>query len=240
MAFSHVITLIRKELKSYFNSPMAYIFIVVFLTLNAWLFFRMFFFSHVASMRSFFAFLPWLFLFFIPASTMRMWSEEKRNGTIEVLMTLPVKDWEVVLGKFLSSFIFLAITILLTFPIPIMVGALGEPDWGVIFAGYIGALFLGAAFLAIGLWVSSFTKNQIISFIVGVLITFILFVIGESIVLFSAPTSLVPVLRYLGLGTHFQGIARGVLDTRDILYYVFIIFVFLYLNMKSIENRKWR
>ncbi len=237
---NHVITILRREIKSYFNTPMAYIFIIVFLGFNAWLFVHFFFLNNIASMRAFFSLLPWVFLFFMPAITMKMWSEEKRSGTIETLMTLPVKDTEVVLGKFLASFLFVAFSLLLTFPIPLMIGLLGVPDWGIVIGGYIGALFLAAVYIAIGLWVSSFTKNQIVSFIIAVLITFVLFIVGEDLVLVTAPAGLVPFFRYISLGSHFQSIARGVIDTRDVVYYIGVIFLFLYFNIKNIESSKWR
>jgi len=206
--------------------------------MSSWLFFRTFFIDGQASMRTYFSIIPWIFLFIIPAITMRLWSEEKKLGTIEILMTLPVKDYDVVIGKFLGSLSFLIIMIALSFPIPILVLSLGNADLGVIVSSYLGTIFLGASYLAIGLYVSSFTKNQIISFIVAIALSFFLFILGEDIVTYFVPQTLVPVVQYLGLSKHFDSIIRGVLDTRDIIYYLSIIGLFLYLNVRSIA--KWK
>lgn len=237
----HILTITKKELLSYFNSPASYIFIVVFLVFSGWLFFSFgnFFAFNDASMRYFFSLMPWVFLFIIPAATMRLWAEEQKSGTIEVLLTLPVKDFEVVLGKFFASFIFIFISLALTFPIPILITYLGDPDFGVIIASYIGTLFLGGSYIAIGLFASSLTRNQIVAFIIALSLSFLLFIIGHQIVLVSLPESLVPVFRFIGLGSHFESITRGVLDSRDILYYLSVIFLFLYFNMKRIEGRKY-
>jgi ABC-2 type transport system permease protein len=191
-------------------------------------------------MRKFFNVLPWIFLFLIPAITMRLWAEEKKLGTIEGLMTLPVKDYEVVLGKFFASLIFLGIALFLSLPIAIIIALLGNTDFGVIIASYIGAILLGAAYLSLGLFISSFTKNQIIAFIVSIAVSFALFIVGEDIVAYFVPQILVPFVQYLGLGIHFNSIIRGVLDSRDIIYYISIITLFLYLNTYTIENNKWK
>lgn len=237
---NHIYALIKKELRLYFNSPMAYIFLTVFLILSSWLFFRQFFIVNQANMRDFFVLLPWIFLFLVPAITMRLWAEEKRGGTLEVLMTFPVKDYEVVLGKFLASLIFLSIALAFSLIIPAIIMYLGNPDVGVIVTSYLGTLFLGGAFLAIGLWVSSMAKNQIVAFVLAIFISFIFLIIGDSIVTLSLPDFLVPIARYLGLNAHYQSIARGVIDSRDIVYYVSFIFFFLFLNMQNLEQRKWK
>ncbi len=233
-----ITAIIKKELKSYFNSPVAYIFITVFLILSSWIFFRTFFFNNQASMRNFFSLMPFLFLFIIPAITMRLWSEEKKLGTLEVLMTLPVKDIDVVIGKFLGTLIFLFIMLVLSLPVAIIVVSLGKVDLGAIMTGYLGLLLMGAAYISIGLFVSSFTKNQIISFIVAIAISFFLLVIGQEIVTYFVPQQLVPLLQYIGLSKHFDSIMRGVIDSRDIIYYFSITSIFLYLNAKVIE--KWK
>jgi ABC-2 type transport system permease protein len=237
-------SLFRKEFRGYFNSPSAYIFIVVFLVLSNWLFFRGFFLEGQATMRAFFGLTPWLFLFFMPAVAMRLWAEEKKLGTMELLMTFPIKDYEAVAGKFLAAFAFIFITILLTLPLPITIARLVQPeigvDYGPIVGGYIGILFLGAAYLAIGSFASSLTQNQIIAFIVGVTISFAFFIVGEGFVLMTVPSALVPVFEYLGLGVHFDSIARGVIDTRDVIYYLSVIVFFIFLNIRVIESRKWR
>jgi ABC-2 type transport system permease protein len=237
---TNITTILKKEFRSYFNSPIAYIFITFFLGISAWLFFRGFFLVNQAEMRSFFGLMPWIFLFFIPAVTMKLWAEEKKLGTAEILMTLPIRDYEVVLGKFLASFGLLAVTALFSLAIPISVAILGDPDGGTIVCGYLGLLLMGAAYLAIGLFTSTLTENQIIAFILGISACFVLLIIGEDIVLFSTPNWLYPIFSYLGLGSHYSSILRGVIDSRDIIYYLTIIGFFLYLSTLSVESRKWR
>ncbi len=236
----NIYAIFKRELKSYFDSPIAYVFITVFLIVSGWLFFRSFFIRGQAQMRSFFHFLPWIFLFFLPAVTMRLWSEERRSGTMETLMTLPVKDYEAVLGKFSAAFAFLLISLILSFPVVLTVVLLGNPDEGSILGGYVGAVLLGGAYLAIGLFISSLNKNQIVSFILAVAVCFGFLVIGETFVLVTVPGSLAPLFRYLGLGAHFDSIGRGVIDSRDIIYYISVIFFFLYANVRYLEKNKWK
>lgn len=236
----NILTIFQKEFKSYFNSPIAYIFIITFLLFSSWLFFRTFFLIGQAHMRPLFGILPWIFLILAPAITMRAWAEEKKMGTMEVLMTLPLKDYEVVLGKFFSTFIFMIITVLLTFPLPLTVYILGKPDTGTIVGGYLGACLMGGAYLAIGLFISSLTKNQIVAFIVSIVTCFALLIIGEDIVLMSTPAMLTPIFSHLGLGAHFESISRGVIDSRDLIYYFSVIGFFLFLNTLAIESRKWK
>ncbi len=235
----NIMTIFKKEFKTFFISPIAYIFIVVYLVVTNFLFFQSFFLINQAEMRSYFSILPWIFLLFVPAITMRSWAEEKKLKTLELLLTWPISDLQVVAGKFLASFCFLAITILLSISVPITISLLGSPDPGPIIGGYIGALLMGAAYLAIGLWISSITENQIVAFILGVVITFALFIVGNPFVTMAAPSMLVPVLNYIGLGNHFQSIERGVIDTRDILYYFSVIGFFLFLNVQTLGSRKW-
>lgn len=235
----NVVTILRKELKSYWNSPIAYIFVTIFLALVSWLFFENFFLEGQATLRDFFGLLPMAFVLFVPAVTMRLWAEEKKLGTIELLMTLPLKDHEVVLGKFLAAFLFLAITILLSFPLPMIVAALGNPDAGPIVGGYIGALLMGAAFLAIGIFVSSLTENQIVALVVSFLAAILLLLVDSTIVLSKVPSVLVPAVDFLGVRSHFESIERGVLDSRDVLYFASVTAFFLYLNVRTIESRKW-
>ncbi|MDE0089517.1 MAG: ABC transporter permease [Candidatus Poribacteria bacterium] len=230
----------KKEFRSYFNSPIAYIFITFFLGISSWLFFQTFFFANEAELRGFFGLMPWIFLFFIPAVTMKLWAEEKKIGTAEILMTLPIRDYEVVVGKFLASFGLLAITALFSLGLPISVIYLGDPDGGTIVCGYIGLLLMGGAYLAIGLFASTLTENQIIAFILGITICFVLLIIGTDYVLFSTPGWLYPIFSYLGLSAHYSSILRGVIDSRDIIYYLSIIGFFLFLSASAIESRKWR
>jgi len=237
-----IMTLCKKEFKAYFLSPIAYVFITVYLVVTNFLFFQGFFLMNQADMRGYFALLPWIFLFFIPAITMRIWAEEKKMKTLELLLTWPVRDLDVVIGKFLASFFFLAIAILLSITVPITIAILGKPDFGPIIGGYLGALLMGGAYLAIGLWISSLTENQIVAFIGGVVITFAMFIIGNqfvTMVLSGWASFLLPIFNYIGLGNHFDSIGRGVVDSRDILYYLLVIGFFLFLNVRSIESRKW-
>jgi gliding motility-associated transport system permease protein len=235
----NTLAIARKEFKEYFGSPMAYIFITVFLLLVNFFYVWFFFIQGQAEMRSFFGPMPYLFLFMIPAVTMRLWAEERKMGTLEVLLTLPVQEKEVVLGKFLAGFALLAVMLALTFNIPLLVGALGEPDWGTIICGYLGSLLMGASFMAIGLFASSLSENQIVAFILGIAISAAMLIVGESFFLLFIPEILVPVFDYVGLGTHFESIGRGIIDTRDIVYYLSVIGVFLYLNFTTVENRSW-
>lgn len=230
----------KREWKAYFLSPIAYIYLILFLGITQWFFFRGFFLMGQNEMRSFFGLMPWIFLFFVPVITMGKWSEERKQGTIELLFTLPISEKEVVLGKFLATAGLLATALLLTWTLPISLTFTGKLDWGPIVGGYLGLLLMGSAYLAIGLWISGLTKNPIIAFILTVVICFFLSMLGEPIVTLSLPSFLVPLFQFLGLNTHFDSIGRGVLDSRDILYYTSIIFLFLYLNHKSLETRSWK
>ncbi|HDM89644.1 MAG TPA: ABC transporter [candidate division WOR-3 bacterium] len=228
----------RKEFRSYLQSSMGYIYLVVFLVLANWLFLRGFFIVNQLSFRSFFLLMPWLFLLFIPAITMRIWAEERKLGTIEILFTLPLKESQVLIGKFLASLAFLGISLLLTLPLPITGAFLGSPDVGQIVGGYLGALFLGAAYISIGTFASSLTDSQIVAFILGAIICFALFLVGENFVLVTLPPSIASVFRYLGLGSHFDSIARGVIDSRDVIYYLSVIWFFLYLSLRVVEDKR--
>ncbi|MFH1997106.1 MAG: ABC transporter permease subunit [Patescibacteria group bacterium] len=229
--------LFKKELMSYFNSPIAYIFIGVFLIVGNWLFFNYFFLIGQASMRNYFAILPWIFLFLSPAITMRLWAEEKKSGTIEFLLTLPITDWQAVLSKFFGALVFMFIALLLSITLPITVAILGNVDLGPIIGSYLGALFLGGSYLALGLFISSLTKNQIIAFILSLVACFGAFIIGADFVLAQAPQFVAPLMKFLGLGSHFYNIAKGVIDSKDIIYYSLFIFFFLWLNVRVIEKR---
>lgn len=223
---------------TYFNSPIAYIFLSFYLVMGNWLFLNTFFFYNEATMRNYFTLLPWIFLFLTPAITMRLWAEEKRSGTIEFLLTLPITEWQAVWGKFLSSLAFLAIALALTITLPLTIAQLGKVDAGVFVGSYLGALFLGAFYLALGLFISALTKNQIIAFIVSVVACFIFFIIDTEFVTLTVPHAVAPFFQFLGVGTHFNSISRGVIDTKDIVYYLSFIILFLWLNKQVIEMRK--
>jgi ABC-2 type transporter. len=233
-------TLFKKELMSYFNSPIAYIFIAVFLIAGNWLFFQNFFIYQQASMREYFALLPWILLFLAPAVTMRLWSEEKKSGTIEFLLTLPITTWQAVLAKFFGALVFMIICLALTFSIPVTISYMGHMDFGPLIGSYLGSIFLAGAYLSLGLFMSSLTRNQIIAFVLGLVVCFAAFIIGSGFVLIAAPATIAPLLSFLALGTHFDSIARGVIDSKDVVYYLSFIFLFLWLNTQVIGKRAWK
>jgi len=223
---SPVIHIFKREFSAYMVSPVAYIVISVFLIITGWFFFTPFFLQNQASLRNFFSLLPLVFAFVVPAITMRLLSEEFSVGSYETLLTLPVTFSDVILGKFLAATGFTAIMLAPTLSYPVTVSVLGTLDWGPVLGGYIGALLLGAAFSAIGLLASSLTRNQIIAFIVGTAVCFSLCLIDKM--LFFLPQSLLGFFEYLGADFHFQNIAKGILDTRDILYFISVGFIGLY------------
>jgi len=229
-------SIVAKEVKDYFVSPIAYIVISVFLLVTGWIFFTTFFLFNHADMRSFFSLLPMAFSFVIPAVTMRLFSEELSVGSFEVLLTLPVSFSDIVVGKFLAAVLFVAATLAPTLAYPLVISFLGDLDWGPVVGGYAGALLLGAAFSAIGLFASALTRNQIIAFIVGALICFSMTVIDKM--LFFFPDSLLGVIAYLGAGTHFDSVAKGVIDSRDILYFASFVFIGLYAATLTLQNRQ--
>jgi len=225
----------KKEFRTYFVSPIAYIVISIFLIVIGWFFFSAFFLINQASMRNFFALLPIIFAFVIPAVTMRLFSEELNVGTYEILLTMPVTFREVVLGKFLAGVAFVAAMLLPTLAYPVTVSFLGDLDWGPVIGGYVGAVLLGAAFSAVGLFASSLTRNQIVAFIIGVAICFALVLIDK--ILFFLPAPLVGVLEYLGADFHFETISKGILDSRDILYFLSVTFIGLYATHLVMEEK---
>ncbi len=234
-----VLAIFKKEFVSFFISPIAYVFITVYLVITNFLFFQSFFLINQLEMRSYFQILPWVFLFFVPAITMRTWAEEKKIRTLELLLTWPVSDLQVVFGKFLATFAFLSAVILLSVTVPITLAVLGTPDFGPIFGGYIGAILMGAAYLAIGLWVSSLTENQIVAFILSLVVIFVMMMVGNPFIIMKMPAFIVPIMSYLGLANHFESIMRGVVDSRNVIYYLSVISFFLFLNVQSLSSRKY-
>ncbi len=234
----------KRELRSYFATPLAYVFIVIFLMLTgAFTFFLGGLFERgQADLAPFFNFHPWLYLFLVPALSMRLWAEERKSGTIELLMTLPVSLKSLVIGKYLAAWLFTGVSLLLTFPIWLTVNYLGDPDNGVIAAGYVGSWFMAGAFLAIGSCISATTKNQVIAFIITVVVCFLFVVSGFNIVLdwFTrwAPDALVESVAALSFLTHFQSIAKGVLDLRDVFYFVIVTFGWLMATAVVIDMKK--
>lgn len=234
-----IITLIKKELKDYFISPIAYIVICVFILGIAVFFSSKIFIDNNADMRFIFEKIPLVFVIFIPLLTMRSWSEEKRDGTIEVLSSFPVSKPGLILSKFLSTLIFVVFALILTFPIPLTLNIIGEPDNGVIIASYFGAFLLGAACIAIGQFISINTQNQIISVILSVVLIFILFIVGEPTFLKYIPIGFRAVFESLGLGSHYYSISKGLIDSKDIIYYISIIcFVLFFINKSFSRIRK--
>lgn len=226
-----------KEVKAYFNSPIAYIVIIVFLLITGWLFASPLFLINQATMNHFIGNIPLLFTFFIPAITMRLFSEEMKSGTIEILMTLPFKDIEIVLGKYLSALFVLFVAIALTFVHPLSLSILGNVDWGQIIGCYIGMFIMGAGLAAISLFTSSITQNQVIAFILGFLFCFTFFMLGK--ILDFIPGRLSTVVEYISLDYHFNNLCKGVIDSRNIVYFMSQIILFISLTLSLIGMRKW-
>jgi ABC-2 type transport system permease protein len=224
-AWSNIKAIIKRELGGYFTSPIAYVFLIIFLLLTGFFTFTVgsFFERGEASLVSFFTWHPWLYLFLVPAVGMRLWSEERRLGTIELLLTMPVTTWQALIGKFLASWLFLALALALTFPVVITVNYLGNPDNGVILTGYLGSLLLAGSYLAVTSMTSAMTRNQVISFIVAVLICLFLILAGYEPVtgLLSrfASARVVEIVAAFSVMTHFEGFQRGVIDLRDIVFF---------------------
>ncbi|WP_160121135.1 ABC transporter permease [Rhodovarius lipocyclicus] len=238
-----MIAIARRELGSYFATPVAYVFIVIFLALAGALTFTLgnFFGRGQADLNPFFSFIPWLFLFLVPALTMRLWAEERRQGTIELLLTLPVTQWQAVLGKFLAAWAFCAIALALTFPLWLTVNWLGRPDNGVILAGYVGCLFVAGAYLAVGAAISALTKNQVIAFVLAVSACFVFAAAGSPVVTEFLSANL-PVLadiaRAVSVNERFSGFTRGVVSARDLIFFASFILFWLLVNTVVLEHRK--
>ena len=227
-----------RDLNLSLYSPMAYIFMIVFSGLLLFLYFRGFFVVGEASMRFFFTLLPWFFIIFVPAITMRSFAEEQKTKTIEILLTYPTSTWKIVFDKFLAAFLLLTITLAFTLSVPITLFIIGSPDIGEIVSGYIGALLLGASYVAIGIFASSLSKNQVISFILGVIFSFVLYFLGQPLFTLGLSNAIASFLSYMSLGSHFDAMVRGVIDTRDVVYYLSVIFIFLYATYYVLEKRR--
>jgi ABC-2 type transport system permease protein len=238
------LTISRRELAAYFSTPLAYVFIVIFLALagSVTFYFGAFFDRNQADLQPFFAFHPWLYLFLIPAVGMRLWAEERKSGTLELLLTLPLTTVDSVLGKFLAAWIFAGIALVLTFPIWITVNWLGQPDNGVIVASYIGSWLMAGAFLAIGGFVSALTRNQVIAFVIGAAVCFLFLMSGLDVVQGAvrgwAPPYVVELLGSLSFLVHFERVLKGVLDIRDLIFFFSVMGVFLFANVITVELKK--
>jgi ABC-2 type transport system permease protein len=236
--------IMRRELASYFATPLAYVFILIFLVLANWFTFYLgaFFERGQADLQWFFYWHPWLYLFLIPAISMRLWAEERKSGSIELLMTLPVTLWEAVIGKYLAAWLFAGMTLALTFPMWITVNYLGNPDNGTILAAYVGSLLLAGGYLAVGSCMSALTNNQVIAFILGVVACFIVLLAGYPGVLDAfrswAPQWFVDAIASLSFFTHFESIKKGVIDVRDLLYFGMLGAFFLLATSIALDLRK--
>ena len=236
--------MIKKELAGYFGSPVGYVFIVIFLILCGFFTFYVSNFYEVgqADLRAFFEWHPWIFLFLVPAVSMRLWADERRTGTIELILTLPITLTEVILGKFIAAWLFLGVALFLTFPLVLTVTYLGDPDLGAALSAYFGSFLLAGAYLSVGSMTSSLTRNQVISFILSVIICLFLVLAGwppvTGIISGWAPTWLVDVVSGFSFMPHFQSMERGILDLRDIFYYTSVIFFMLFSNGVVLQNRR--
>ena len=233
--YKQILTVMKKDLRSYFNSPIAYIVITVFLSFTGFFFFKDFFYINQAEMRNLFTLLPLMLCFVIPAVTMRLFAEERQTGSLEILLTLPVSTQEAVIGKFLAGLVFAAVMVSPTFIYLLTVVLVGSPDPGPVIGGYIGVIFLAGAYTALGILASSFTRNQIIAFILGWGGCFLLWLVDKVIIFFPSKLGFI---RYLGTDYHFQSIARGIIDTRDVIYFVSVIAISLLLTVRIVEDRR--
>jgi ABC-2 type transport system permease protein len=234
-AASNVSHIFKREFRAYFISPIAYIVIAIFLVLTGWFFFSTFFLYGQAELRGFFSLLPMIFSFIVPALTMRLFSEEFNVGSYEILVTLPVTHRDIVVGKFLAAVAFVAIMLIPTLSYAVSITFIGDLDWGPVFGGYFGAILLGASFSAVGLFASALTRNQIIAFIIGMIICFALTVIDK--LLYFLPERMLGLFEYIGADYHFENVAKGMIDSRDILYFLSIMFIALYGAQLAIHER---
>lgn len=241
---SSIAAVSKRELAGYFSTPVAYVFIVIFVALSGAFTFYIggFFERGQASLEAFFGFHPWLYLFLVPAVSMRLWSEERKTGTIELLMTMPISTTAAVIGKFLAAWVFIGVALALTFPLWITVNVLGEPDNGVIFASYVGSFLMAGAFLAIGSCVSALTRNQVIAFIVAAAVCFLFTMSGLEMVLnvFQAwaPDVLVDTVASFSFLSHFDAVTRGLIDLRDLVFFVSMIAFWLFATVVMVDVEK--
>ncbi|HEV2562911.1 MAG TPA: ABC transporter permease [Rhizomicrobium sp.] len=241
---NYVWPIFRREFAAYFATPLAYVFIVIFLfAMGAFTFYIGNFYENgVADLSVFFGYHPWLYLFLVPAIAMRLWAEERRSGTMELLLTLPVPLWATVLGKYLAAWAFTGVALALTFPIWLTVNFLGAPDNGVILAGYIGSFLMAGGYLAIGACISAATDNQVIAFVVSVVVCFLFTISGAPLVIEFfrawAPLTLVTAISSFSFLTHFMAISSGVIDLRDVIFFLSLIALFLSANVVLIDLRR--
>lgn len=233
---NNIMVIARREFKSYFDSPVAYIVLTFFLIVTGYFFTSNLFLANQADLRTLWGIVPLLFVFFIPALSMKLLAEEKKSGTIELLYTYPIKDSEIVVGKYLAALGLLGVLVACTIIYAITVGSLGNMDSGQAVAGYIGLILMAAAYLAIGVFASSVTDNQIVAFILALFISFFFFIADK--ILFFLPGGLAGIFEYLAIEYHFQNVARGVIDTRNVLYFGSLIFFGLLLASHALSRRR--
>jgi ABC-2 type transport system permease protein len=231
-------TIARREVGAYFVSPIAYVVTAAFLFVMGILFERILFYSREATLRYLFQNLSFLLTFVAPLLAMRLLAEEKRSGTLELLLTSPVRDWEVVVGKFLAALALFSVMLALTLLYPLILLAFGNPDMGPVLSGYLGVLLMGSSMLAIGVFTSSLSQNQIVAGVLGIVILLVLSLLEPLAQAFSPPIS--EILRNLSLGRHFPDLARGVIDSKDVVYYLSVTVAGLFLATRSLEARRWR
>lgn len=235
-------TLARKELRQIFLSPIAWAFLVVFVTFVNFMFFRAFWIRRQCEMPGFFFWFPLAFAVVIPGITMRMWAEERKQGTLEFLLTSPIHSWHIVIGKFVAGVTLVALCVLLTLLVPYTVGRFGDLDMGPVWGGYVGALLMGATCIAVGMFCSAFTQDQIVAFLVSVSVLLALVLMGHEYLLseFGPGSWFGTFARVISPTPHFESIGRGVIDMRDVYYYFGMTAVFLYLNARALDLRRWR
>ena len=236
---SNIKIILTKELRSYFNSPMAYIFLVVFAITNGYFFTNTFFLINQSDMRALFSIVPLVYLFFIPAITMSLIAREKNSGTMEVMSTMPIKDIEFIMGKFFASVLLIAIGLIITFVhLFTLINVGTNIDYGSVFTGYLGIMLIGAVYASIGTFASSITENQVISFIISVFIVLIFFLMDK--VIFFMPSSIQGIVQFLSVDFHLSNMSRGVIDTRNLIYFISLIAFFLFMTARVLEMRKWK
>lgn len=231
-------SIFKRELRAYFDSPTAYVVIIVFLLVTGWFFTTNFFAVAQADMRVAFGIIPFIFIFITPAITMRLISEERKTGTMELLVTMPITDVEIIIGKYLAAIGLLGAMLVPTIAYAVTVTILGDVDPGPVIGGYVGLVLMGGAYLALGTFGSSLTESQVVAFIISWLLVFIFFLLDK--VLFLLPNWLVTPVEYLSIEYHFQNLSRGVIDSRDIIFYLSIITLTLLLAARSLAARRWR
>ena len=235
---NNTLTIFKRELKSFFDSPMAYVFLVVFALLNGWFFTTTFFLYGQSDLRTLFNIVPLVYLFFIPGITMGLISREKGLGTIEIISTLPIDDRDIVIGKYLSAVALIAIALFTTLLHFITLSSFGNSiDYGAVFTGYLGLLLVGSVYASVGMFSSAVTDNQVISFIVGIAIIFVFWLFDK--VLIFMPDLLAGTIQYLSVEYHLSNISRGVIDTRNLIYFGSVIGFFLFLTTRLVESRRW-